>query len=176
MLVYAALTVAGVIAAAVVVWMLRSLTVASKSAYRTMSPAGRSLSQAKLAHLNSNLQATPAPWGWGNDRGNTPHHHRFDQHRTSQEPASRSKSRDWSSLELYARSNEKTARERDRSSPAVGSVRNVLTGYDMERDTSPDTSSWPYQDSLKVKDRVSEVSENTLTGSDGDRPTKPWGW
>jgi len=174
MLFYAALTVAGVIAAAALVWIIRSLTVASKSAYRTLSPSARNSSQARLAHLNSNLAATPAPWGWGNNRG-TLGGSTFDRHRLQREPASPSKSKGWSSLELYARSNEKTARERDKTSPTVGSVRNVLTGYDMQRHTAPDTSSWPYRDSF-VSDVSSEPTTDSEVKSDGTRPTRPWGW
>ncbi len=175
MLFYATLTVAGVIAAAVVVWLFRSLSVAGKSAYRTLSPSGRSSSQARLAHLNSGLAATPAPWGWGQGKG-APPSSKFDHHRTQAPAPSPSKSRDWSSVELYARSNEKAARERN-ASPAVGSVRNVLTGYDMSRPTNPDTSSWPYQDSFKGAG-VAEPTQRSAEDAPltGERPTKPWGW
>lgn len=172
MLFYAALTVAGVIAAAIAVWVLRSLTVASKSAYRTLSPAARAGSQAKLAHLNSNLAATPAPWGWGNGKGAPTSG--FDRHRFQQASVSPSKSRDWSELEVYSRSSESSAKSRN-AGHSVGSVRNVLTGYDMGRSTEPDTSSWPYQDNLGSP-RSAEPDENTQAESDGERPTKPWGW
>ena len=171
MLFYVALTVAGVVAAAVIVWVVRSFTMAGKTAYRTISPSRRG--EAKLAHLNSSLGATPAPWGWGS-AGGTPAASRFDRHRVASEPVSPSKSRDWSQLEVYARSNEKMKRERDATSPHVGSVRNVLTGYDMQRNTKTDTSSWPYQDSLGPS--TSAPDERPTLTADGERPTKPWGW
>jgi hypothetical protein len=170
MLFYVALTVAGVVAAAVIVWVFRSFMMAGKTAYRSMS-SGRGAP--KLAHLNSNLAATPAPWGWGN--GGTPAATRFDRHRVSSEPVSRSKSRDFSGLEAYARSSEKMARERYATSPHVGSVRNVLTGYDMQRGTRTDTSSWPYQDSF-VSDASAVPEDSPTLTEKGDRPSKPWGW
>lgn len=173
MLFYVALTVAGVVAAAVIVWVVRSFMMAGKTAYRTLSP-GRNSGEVKLAHLNSNLGATPAPWGWGNAataRGAP----RFDRHTGAVENVAPSKSRDWSQSEVYARSNEKMKRERDATSPHVGSVRNVLTGYDMQRNTKTDTSSWPYRDSLGSGPSAVPEEGPTLT-EDGDRPTKPWGW
>lgn len=173
MLFYAALTVAGVVAAAVVVWMLRSMMVAGRSAYRTLSPSARGSSDVKLAHLNSNLAAAPAPWGWGDGKG-APGGSRFDSHRFQQQPLSPSKSRDFSQMEAYARSSEKMKSERDVNSPHVGSVRNVLTGYDMHRDTQTDTSCWPYRDNLT--DTSSSMPTQTQAADDSDQPTKPWGW
>lgn len=172
MLFYVALTVAGVVAAAVIVWIFRSVMVAGKSAYRTMSP-GSSRGEVKLAHLNSNLAATPAPWGWGNG-GGTPAASRYNRDMGVASP-SKSKTRDFSQLEAYARSSEKMKLERDATSPHVGSVRNVLTGYDMQRDTKTDTSCWPYRDNLGSNASVVPEESPTLT-EDGDRPTKPWGW
>ncbi|MEM1412634.1 MAG: hypothetical protein AAGH19_09785, partial [Pseudomonadota bacterium] len=113
MLFYAGLTVAGVIAAAVVVWLVRSMSVAGRSAYRTLSPSGQNSRDVKLAHLNSSLSATPAPWGWGNEPSAPVSGQRFDAHRAPQRPASPSKSKDFSQLEAYARSNEKARRNRD---------------------------------------------------------------
>ena len=169
MLFYVALIVAGVVAAAVIVWVFRSFMMAGKTAYRSMSPSRSG--EPKLAHLNSNLAATPAPWGWGN-AGGAPAPARLDR---DAGPVIRPKPKDWSQSEVYARSNEKMARERDATSPHVGSVRNVLTGYDMQRDTRTDTSSWPYQDSI-ASGSSSVPSDNPTLTEDGERPTKPWGW
>lgn len=174
MLFYAALTVAGVIVAAIVVWMLRSLMDAGRSAYRTLSPSARAASDVKLAHLNTNLAAAPAPWGWGSGKG-APGGKRFDSHRFQQQPQSPSKSRDFSQLEAYARSNEKMKVERDVNSPHVGSVRNVLTGYDMNRNTQTDTSCWPYRDNLTDTSSSLPKAKESATERD-EQPTKPWGW
>lgn len=171
MLFYVALTAAGIVTAAVAVWIFRSMMMASKSAYRKLSP-GRS-GGVKLAHLNSNLGATPAPWGWGTS-GGAPAVTRFNRHQLRSEPASPSKSRDWSQYEGYARSGERMKNARDTSSSHVGSVRNVLTGYDMQR-TRTDTSSWPYQETLSAGGSAKRDENVTLT-EEGDRPTKPWGW
>jgi hypothetical protein len=171
MLFYVALIVAGVVAAAIIVWLYRSITMAGKTAYRSMSP-GRG--QPKLTQLNSNLATTPTPWGWGSG-GGTSAAGRYDRHRTFGESVSRSKSRDFSGLEAYARSNEKMALERDATSPHVGSVRNVLTGYDMQRVTRLDTSSWPYQDSYASGSSAVPDDSPSLTEK-RDRPSKPWGW
>ena len=169
MLFYVALIVAGVVAAAVIVWVFRSFMMAGKTAYRSISPSRKG--EPKLANLNSNLAATPAPWGWGNGSG-TPAAARVNR---DSGPVSRPKSRDWSQSEVYARSNEKMARERHATSPHVGSVRNVLTGYDMQRDTKTDTSCWPYKDNLSSGSSPVPAENPTLT-EDGERPTKPWGW
>ena len=175
MLFYAALTVAGVIAAAVVVWVVKSMMEAGKSAYRTLSPKdGRR--QTKLAHLNTNLGATPAPWGWAAGNG-APADSAISRAQVGEGPAFKSKSRDWSSTNAYEKSNQAMARQRHEGSPAVTSVRNVLTGYDMTKERKTDTSSWPYQDSFKGAE-PSKPTRNTLTeeSDDGERPTKPWGW
>lgn len=171
MLFYAALTVAGVITAALLVWLLRSLTVAGRSAYRTLSPSAAK-DQVKLARVSSNLAAAPAPWGWGG--GKTGAGVPGAQRHGAAPPPRPIRTKDFSSLEAYARSNEKMKLERDHTSPHVGSVRNVLTGYDMRRTDNPDTSSWPYRDSLG--EASSAVPAGSGRGRDGERPTKPWGW
>lgn len=172
MLFYAALVVAGVIAAAVVVWIARSMMVAGQSAYRSMSPAKASGKSARLAHLNSNRSATPSPWGWSGQSGAAVAGG-LNPARVREAPVTRSKSKDWSELELYQRSYEKAARERNTEPATSGSVRNVLTGYDMNRPTSPDTSSWPYQDGYKPE--LSESATQEVSAA-AERPTKPWGW
>lgn len=172
MLFYVALIVAGVVAAAVIVWVARSFMMAGKTAYRSLSP-GRN-GEPKLARLQSNVGSTPAPWGWGNAGGATAAT-RINRYGPGGQSVAPSKSKDWSQLEVYARSNEKMARERHATSPHVGSVRNVLTGYDMQRSTKTDTSSWPYQDSLATGSSAVPVDNPTLTEK-GNRPTKPWGW
>ncbi len=177
MLFYAALIVAGVIAAAVIVWTARSMMVAGKSAYRTMAPRGRSGNEARLAHLSSGQVAAPAPWGWGNS-GNAPSGRIVGQ-RFKRETLSPSKSKDWSTLELYQRSHEKTAMDRGTKSTSAGSVRNLLTGYDMERQTATDTSSWPYRNDFKpeLAARAEQLNTQVETVAEaGERPTKPWGW
>jgi hypothetical protein len=83
--------------------------------------------------------------------------------------------KDWSQRETYARSNEKMRAQRDATSPHVGSVRNVLTGYDIQRKSEPDTSSWPYQDSIKSESSETPDERPTLTKA-GNQPSKPWGW
>ncbi len=172
MLFYVALTIAGVAAAAVTIWIFRSFMMAGRSAYDSLAPGKKA--EPKLAHLNSNLAATPAPWGWGNSRG-TPATSRYNRNKSGNSSPVRSKSRDWSQLEGYARSNEKTQRERETASHRVGSVRNVLTGYDMDRKTGPDTSSWPYQDSMGSRSSSVPKEQPTLTQS-SQKPKKPWGW
>ena len=177
MLFYAVLTIAGVIAAAVLVWMLRSLAVAGKSAYRTISPAARRAQEVKLAHLNTNLAAPPVPWGWGG------HHHapegaEIGRHSFEQGPTARSKSRDFSQYEAYERSHARSQLQRNPGSPQMGSARNVLTGYDVNRpthhDAQPDTSSWPYQDSLG--EAGASLSKQAEASHEADQPKKPWGW
>lgn len=178
MLFYAALIVAGVIAAAVVVWIARSMMVAGQSAYRTMAPKGRGADQVRLAHLNSNVAAAPAPWGWGAKNG-APAGTKIKGPRFQRETLSPSKSKDWSELELYQRSYAKSAMDRDKKSSTSGSVRNLLTGYDMERPTATDTSSWPYRNDFKPELARQAEERNTQTEAQadaGERPTKPWGW
>lgn len=176
MLFYAALIVAGVVAAAVVVWIARSMMFAGKSAYRTMSPKGRSSTQARLAHLNSNLAAAPAPWGWGNNAGASAASKDIGP-KFKRQPLSPSKSKDWSELEAYQRSHAKAARDRDTSSTTSGSVRNLLTGYDMERRTATDTSSWPYRNDFKPElAKLAEERNSQVEAVSDERPTKPWGW
>jgi hypothetical protein len=173
MLFYAALTVAGVVAAALLVWLLRTLTVAGRSAYRTLSPPGRANQQVKLAHLNSSLAATPAPWGWGGGKG-TPAASRYDRQQFRREPVGPTRTKDFSEREAFERSFEKMKAERDNTSPHVGSVRNVLTGYDMRRSQELDTSSWPYRDSLSAESSAIPIERKSE--AEADRPTKPWGW
>lgn len=171
MLFYAALTVAGIITAALLVWLLRSLTVAGRSAYRTLSPSAAK-GQARVARVNSNLAAAPAPWGWSGGKPAVAGGPGAQRHDAATERPIRTK--DFSSLEAYGRSNEKMKLERDHTSPHVGSVRNVLTGYDMRRTDGPDTSSWPYRDSLGGTSSA-VPTESRREGND-ERPTKPWGW
>lgn len=153
------------------------MMVAGKSAYRTMAPKGRSGSEARLAHLSSGQVAAPAPWGWGNS--GAAQSGKVIGQRFQRETQSPSKSKDWSTLELYQRSHAKTAKDRDTKSTSSGSVRNVLTGYDMERQTATDTSSWPYRNDFKPELAARAEQRNSqveAVAEAGERPTKPWGW
>lgn len=170
MLFYAFLTIAGVIAAAVLVWIFRSLSVAGTSAYRNFSPTARAASGARLAHLNSNLAATPAPWGWGGRRGSRPRYQGMLPETRAQARVAESRRELGSRMEVLASGSSK-------DKGPYSSVGNVLTGYDMRRHTQPDTSSWPYRDSLtESRLRSLEEEKNTLVEDGKDHPSKPWGW
>ncbi|NRB70962.1 MAG: hypothetical protein HRU51_03500 [Xanthomonadales bacterium] len=164
MWIYAALTVAGVLAAAVCVWVVKSMVEASKSAYKVLTPGGGK-EDAQVAHLNSTLSATPAPWGW-NGGQTAP---------AGAAPASgagKRKTRDWSERVAFEKSNAAAAQQRHEGSPARTSVRNVLAGYDMDKPTQtqvPPAVPRASQPSLEPKTLVEQAEE-------AERPSKPWGW
>ena len=170
MLFYAGLTVAGIIAAAVVVWIVRSLSVAGHSAYSSLSPSRQKPGSARLAHLNSNLAATPAPWGWG-DGGHQ---------RKQRKPKGSLKTRAYSQYKGAEAARTATQQPAGPDALKTGSVRNVLTGYDIHRKSAaspskPDTSCWPYRDNFeRTTSSVPTEVENEVQES--DQPTKPWGW
>ncbi len=170
MWVYAALTVAGVLAAAVCVWVAKSMVEASKSAYKVLTPSG-GRDDAQLAHLNSTLSATPAPWGWTGGQtapaGGVP-----SGAKAGTGGAGKSKTRDWSERAALEKSSAAAAQQRFEGSPARTSVRNVLAGYDMDKPTR--TQAAPVvprssQPSLEPKTLVEQAQE-------AERPSKPWGW
>lgn len=164
MLLYALLTVAGVLVAAIVVWVMRSVTSMGRSTYRSVSSTARNASGPKLAHLNSSLASTPAPWGWGGKKASGKHRGESPRAATLGDRVARTSN---------VRGHETYKQQFDREHSKEASVRNVLTGYDIHRKTEPDTSCWPYQDTFG-KTRSSLPTE-TLSKK-GKQPSKPWGW
>jgi len=65
MVFYIALGFASVIAAVIILWLLRATFAAGKAAYRAILPSARhNQRRRRLDHLNSELRDTPNPWGW----------------------------------------------------------------------------------------------------------------
>ncbi len=161
MLSYIAIAFAGILVAAVIVWVARSLTEASRDAFRSVSgPKGND----RLAHLNNNLEATPAPWGWGGKR--TPGGGRFAHAGAVRHalPYDNAKSRGRRGSSVLHDAQE------------TGAVRSVLTGYDMTRTAKePDTSCWPYRENITTPS-VSFEKESAPEEPAAEKPSKPWGW
>ncbi len=161
MLSYIAIAFAGILVAAVIVWIARSLSEASKDAFRSVSaPKGGG----RFAHLNNNLEATPAPWGWGGKKspgGGRFAHAGAVRHALPYDNAKSSGRR--GSVVLH-------------DAQETGAVRSVLTGYDMTRAVKePDTSCWPYRENITTPS-VSFEEESTPAEPAAEKPSKPWGW
>jgi hypothetical protein len=156
MLSYIAIALAGILVAAALVWVTRSLTEAGRETYRTVTNSAGNAGGGRFAHLNNDLEGTPVPWGWGGKQApagavprSLPTRHKADAPgRTG---------------ELH-------------DAQETGAVRSVLTGYDMKRESSePDTSCWPYRDNIGTPS-VSFEDDASNREVRKDRPTKPWGW
>lgn len=160
MLTYVAIAFAGILVAALLVWVTRSLTKVSRDTYRTFHgnarPAG-----GRFAHLNDALEPTPAPWGWGGRgvaRGA----------RYSNAGSVRGTPGGKLSASAYS--------DASHDAQQTGAVRSVLTGYDMARSAgAPDTSCWPYRENI-TSPSISFEDDEQKTSAGDDRPSKPWGW
>ena len=191
MLIYAILTILAVLAAAVCVWIYRSVFATGQSGYRRLSARQRNRRGARLAHLNSNLGTAPSPWGWGQASGATVsgrlfadgHGHNPLVNKTRKEFNDARGSRlQRTELELVMSGAKDQGQLR--------SVRNVLTGYDLQKKNPvTDTSCWPYRDDNFGKASLTASSIPTIPGASGapekpqdgkDDPAtltrKPWGW
>lgn len=170
MLFYAALTVAGVVSAALIVWLFRSFMMAGQSAFSTVS--GTRHARPRTARLASNVGGVKSPWGWGSP-GTTPNRRVGSQTRVGGASVLGGHARPNGSNPGNTLGN--TLGKHHTASDHAGSVRNVLTGYDMQREKKTDTSSWPYQDSIKSGGSAIPRDKPTLT-EPRKRPKKPWGW
>ena len=164
MVLYAALTVLSVVAAALLLWALRGLNRTGRSTYRALSQPGRRKGSVRYAHLNTSLAQTPRPWGWGQARnhpGQVRSFGRSDGHHHAQ-PVGGSRHTGPRGYQTMTQS-----------------ARNALSGYDLnKKNPITDTSSWPYRD-----DEFGATS--TQNGSNPPRGAtprsrsgskKPWGW
>lgn len=184
---YAALTVLAALAAITVVWLYRSVASSRRS---NRENARRNQQRAKrLAHLNSNLATSPAPWGWGENPGtaSTPRFAGGHGHTPRVDKPMR-KSQDLRGTKLHKTDLQlRISGARDKSQ--VLSSRNVLSGYDLNRGTlsNENTSNWPYRDD-SFGSSLTSVPSFKGASREGDRPRKkhrqvgksdtkkPWGW
>lgn len=181
MLFYVALAIACFITATVCLWLFRSMVEVGKSAYRAFLPSGRSQErQVRLANLNSNLAATPAPWGWNGSSSRrsasvrTPV--RKKVHSTSKEKVPWG----WKGNQGLGKSNLDLISDGLEGSAAVASVKSMLGRLDNHGNAtaSADKSStvgWPYrEESFDFGGRNYKVKRQKRASSGGD--AKPWGW
>ena len=201
MLFYAMLTVAGIVAAAVLLWVIKSITEAGKSAYQTLSPSARNRSRTRLAHLNQNLAAAPSPWGWSSNNRNAVTSRTFTDNHEHRRPTPRIAEREQPTLTSRSlRSGSSDLLAAGLKDPRkTGSVRNLLTGYDLAKvDPVTTTSSWQYREIREPDDGPSlsagrhhanrpghvsagEASAHAAEKEEQDAPNrqareKPWGW
>lgn len=176
MLFYVALAVACFIAAAVGLWLIRSVMEIGKEAYRAILPSRReNTSRARLAHLNPHLKDTPSPWGWSGSGGaRHANLHRSAARRPSHPaPANDPKKKvpwGWPGSEGLQRSNRDHIAAGLETSTAMASVKGFLH---RESGSEPDVG-WPYRQESSTKRRPRRRARHVNIG--GGKPAKPWGW
>jgi hypothetical protein len=200
MLFYATLAIVAALFAALCVWVYRSASTSSRKRYQTLSASQRKRSNARLAHLNAGLGATPAPWGWApaTDAPTTTKPFADGKARNPRFEKSSRLYNDPPSQKLRRTELEQML-DGSRDQSQVRSVRNVLTGYDLQKknslNSSPrgtdaggkiDTSQWPYRDdsygsslstsAVPTFPGASKAKPDVKKGNSSSAERKPWGW
>lgn len=181
MLFYIALGLACVIAAAVALWIFRSIYDVGKTAYRSILPSSeQKKNDARLAHLNTDLGRAPNPWGWSGTGGarhanlikdRKPAHSRQPTRRQRRKANGRTPW-GWPGSEGVQASNMEILSEGIEKSAAVSSVKKIL--HADGKPARSENVDWPYEGKQRKPQPVQRSRYVGTTRSSGK--AKPWGW